>query len=135
MGRRRYRRARHRRTLAIVFVVFLLVCLGVLVAVVAVNALAFEGPDSRAPVLLPDSQQTPILVALDAGFLASPIGGFAPIVGLEPKVEVLNQKYAAEVTARSPTSHARVARLACPYATTAPTPKGARPSLVARRWG
>ena len=48
MGRRRYRRARHRRTLAIVFVVFLLVCLGVLVAVVAVNALAFEGPDSRA---------------------------------------------------------------------------------------
>jgi uncharacterized membrane protein SirB2 len=55
MGRRRYRRARQRRTLAIIFVV-LLVCLGVLVAV-AVNALPFERPaGSRVPVLLPDSQ-------------------------------------------------------------------------------
>ena len=60
MGRRRYRRARHRRTLAIIFVgFFLLVCLGVLVAAVAVNALAFERPDSRVPVLLPDSHETP----------------------------------------------------------------------------
>ena len=59
MGRRRYRRARHRRTLAIIFVVFLSVCLGVLVAAVAVNALAFERPDSRVPLLLPDSQETP----------------------------------------------------------------------------
>ena len=59
MGRRRFRRARHRRTLAIVFVVFFLVCLGVFVAAVAVNALSFELPDSRAPVLLPDSQETP----------------------------------------------------------------------------
>ena len=58
MGRRRFRRARHRRTL--VFVVFFLsVCLGVLVAAVAVNALAFERPDSRVPVPLPDSQETP----------------------------------------------------------------------------
>jgi hypothetical protein len=57
MGRRRYRRARQRRNLAITFVV-LLVCLGVLVAV-AVNALSFEGPDSAVPVLLPDSQETP----------------------------------------------------------------------------
>jgi ABC-type transporter Mla subunit MlaD len=60
VGRRRYRRARHRRTLAIIFVVFLSVCLGVLVvAAVAVNALAFERPDSRVPVLLPDSHETP----------------------------------------------------------------------------
>ena len=59
MGRRRYRRARHRRTLVVVFVVFLLVCLGVFVAAVAVNALSFERPDSRVPVLLPDSQETP----------------------------------------------------------------------------
>ena len=59
MGRRRYRRARHRRNLAITFVVFLLVCLGVLVAVFAVNALSFERPDSAGPVLLPDSQETP----------------------------------------------------------------------------
>ena len=58
MGRRRYRRARHRRTLAIIFVVFLF-CSGVLVAAVAVNALAFERPDSRVPVLLPDSHETP----------------------------------------------------------------------------
>jgi hypothetical protein len=58
MGRRRYRRARHRRNLAITFVVVLLVCLGVLVAV-AVNALSFERPDSAVPVLLPDSQETP----------------------------------------------------------------------------
>ncbi len=57
MGRRRYRRARQRRTLAIIFVV-VLVCLGVLVAV-AVNALSFERPNSWVPVLLPDSQETP----------------------------------------------------------------------------
>ena len=56
MGRRRYRRARHRRrALAIVFGVFFLVCLGVFVAAVAVNALPFERPDSPVPVLLPDS--------------------------------------------------------------------------------
>ena len=59
MGRRRFRRARHRRNLVITFVVFLLVCLGVLVAVFAVNALSFERPDSAVPVLLPDSQETP----------------------------------------------------------------------------
>jgi len=57
VGRRRYRRARHRRTLAIVFVV-ILVCLGLLVAAVAVNALSFARPDSRVPVLLPDSRET-----------------------------------------------------------------------------
>ena len=57
MGRRRYRRARHRRNLAITFVV-VLVCLGVLVAV-AVNALPFERPGSQVPVLLPDSKETP----------------------------------------------------------------------------
>jgi hypothetical protein len=51
MGRRRYRRARHRRILAIIFVV-LLVCLGVLVAV----ALAFEWPDFLVPVLSLDSR-------------------------------------------------------------------------------
>jgi hypothetical protein len=43
--------------LAIIFIV-VLVCLGVLVAV-AVNALSFERPDSRVPVLLPDSHETP----------------------------------------------------------------------------
>ena len=59
MGRRRYRRARRRRTWAIVFVVFFLVCLGVFAAAVAVNALSFELPDSPVPVLLPDSQETP----------------------------------------------------------------------------
>ncbi len=59
MGRRRFRRARHRRTWAIVFVVFLLVCLGVFVAAVAVNALSFELPDSPVPVLVPDSQEVP----------------------------------------------------------------------------
>ncbi len=61
MGRRRFRRARHRRTLAIVFAVFFffLICLGVFVAAVAVNALSFERPDSAVPVLLPDSQETP----------------------------------------------------------------------------
>jgi ABC-type transporter Mla subunit MlaD len=59
VGRRRYRRARHRRALAIIFVVFLLVCLGVLVAAVAVNALPFERPESRVPVLLSDSRETP----------------------------------------------------------------------------
>ena len=51
MGRRRYRRARHRRNLAIAFVV--LICLGVLVAV-AVNALSFERSDPLVPVLVPD---------------------------------------------------------------------------------
>ena len=60
MGRRRYRRARHRRNLAITFVV-VLVCLGVLVAV-AVNALSFGRADSQVPVLLPDSKET-----LDSG--------------------------------------------------------------------
>ncbi len=60
MGRRRYRRARHRRTLVIVFVVFFLVCLGAFVAAVAVNALSFELSDSPVPVLVPDSsQETP----------------------------------------------------------------------------
>jgi hypothetical protein len=59
MGRRRYRRARQRRTLAITFIVFLLVCLSDFVAAVAVNALSFERPDSPVPVLLPDSQETP----------------------------------------------------------------------------
>jgi ABC-type transporter Mla subunit MlaD len=58
VGRRRYRRARRRRTLAIAFVVFFLVCLGVFVAAVAVNALSFEMPDSPVPVLVPDSQET-----------------------------------------------------------------------------
>ena len=57
MGRRRYRRARHRRNLVITFVV-VLVCLGVLVAV-AVNALSFGRADSQVPVLLPDSKETP----------------------------------------------------------------------------
>jgi hypothetical protein len=57
VGRRRYRRARHRRDLAIAFVV-LLVCLGAFVAV-AVTALSFERPDSRVPVLMPDSRETP----------------------------------------------------------------------------
>jgi len=59
MGRRRrYRKARRRRTLAIAFVVVLSVCLGALVAAIAVNALSFERPDSRVPVLLPDSQDS-----------------------------------------------------------------------------
>jgi hypothetical protein len=56
MGRRRYRRARHRRNLVITFVV-VLVCLGVLVAV-AVNALSFERSAPSVPVLVPDSQGT-----------------------------------------------------------------------------
>ncbi len=56
MGRRRYRRARHRRNLVITFVV-VLVCLGVLVAV-AVNALSFERSAPWVPVLVPDSQGT-----------------------------------------------------------------------------
>jgi ABC-type transporter Mla subunit MlaD len=52
MGRRRYRRTRHRRNLVITFVV-VLVCLGVLVAV-AVNALSFERSAPWVPVLVPD---------------------------------------------------------------------------------
>jgi len=63
VGRRRYRRAHQRRTLAIIYVVFLLVCLvclGVFVAAVAVNALSLERPDSwGVPVLSPDSRETP----------------------------------------------------------------------------
>ena len=57
MGRRRYRRARHRRNLAITFVV-VLVCLGVLVAV-AVNAPPFGRSAPSVPVLVPDSKETP----------------------------------------------------------------------------
>ncbi len=55
MGRRRYRRARHRRRILAITFVVVLVCLGVLGAVV-VNALSFERSGSPVPVLVPDSQ-------------------------------------------------------------------------------
>ena len=72
MGRRRYRRAHQRRTLAIIYVVFLLVCLvclGVFVAAVAVNALSLERPDSWGYRSCRRTRGRPRgPVALDAGF-------------------------------------------------------------------
>jgi hypothetical protein len=89
----------------------------------------------RATVFLVALASTLALVpAYQAGLsLAEPRLVFAPRSALDPRVEILNQKFVGEVIAGSPTSHAEVARLPDPYATTAPAPKGARLGRVARR--